>query len=187
MTLIRVSIRTTVACALLGSLAIVQSATGASQAFGASIARCQETQLDVHWASAGAGLGHVGSLIVISNISSSACKMTGYPSVRMTGGPSVVAAVAKKTRNGYLGGLGGTGTAVAIPNVTLKAHGGSASSLVEGGDVPVGTAVECVYYSKIFVTLPGLSPPYRFTSKFPGCVRPQVHPIVKGTHGTQAK
>ena len=41
--------------------------------------------------------------------------MTGYPSVRMTGGPSVVATVAKKTRNGYLGGLGGPGTAVPIP------------------------------------------------------------------------
>jgi hypothetical protein len=176
-----------VACALLASMALVASSSWTARAFGAPISRCQETQLDVHWAPAGVGLGHVGSLIVITNISSSTCRMTGYPTVKMTGGPSVVATVAKKTRNGYLGGLGGPNATVPIPDVTLRPHGGAASSLVEGGDVPVGTAVECVYYSKVSVTLPGLSPGYRFTSKFPGCVRPQVHPIVKGSHGTQDK
>jgi hypothetical protein len=187
LTLNHVSIRALVVCVLLSSLTLIGSSTWTSKAFGASIARCQETQLDVHWASAGVGLGHVGELIVITNISSSACKMTGYPTVKMTGGPSVLSTVAKKTRNGYLGGLGGPNASVPIPNITLRSHGGAASSLVEGGDVPVGRAVECVYYSKVFVTLPGLSPSYRFTSKFPGCIRPQVHPIVKGSRGTQDK
>jgi hypothetical protein len=124
---------------------------------------------------------------VITNISSSTCKVMGYPTVKMTGGPSVVATVAKKTRNGYMGGLGGPNATVPIPDVTLRPHGGTGSSLVEGTDFQVGTAVECVYYSKVSVTLPGLSPAYRFTTKFPGCSRPQVHPIVKGSHGTQDK
>jgi hypothetical protein len=172
---------------LLASLTLVATSTATPPAFGASVARCQETQLDVRWVSGGVGLGHLAELIVITNISSSTCKMSGYPTVKMTGGPSVLATVARKTRNGYLGGLGGPNANVPIPVITLRAHGGAASSMVEGDDNPVGTAVECVYYSSVAVTLPGLSPPYRFSEKFPGCIRPQVHPIVKGSHGRQAK
>jgi Protein of unknown function (DUF4232) len=187
LTLIRDLNRTVVACALLSSLTLIQLSTWTSSASATAPARCQETQLDVRWTSGGAGLGHVADLLVLTNISSSTCTLKGYPTVRMTGGPSVLATIAKRTRNGYLGGLGGTSASVPIPNVTLKSHGGAASSMVEGGDVPVGSAVACVYYSKVSVTLPGLSPPYRFTSKFPGCVRPQVHPLVKGSRGTQEK
>jgi hypothetical protein len=176
-----------VACALLGSLTLVVLSNATPSAFAASIGHCQETQLDVHWTPGGVGLGHVAEIIVITNISSSACKMTGYPTVRMTGGPSVVATVAKKTRSGYMGGLGGPNANVPIPDVTLRSHGGAASSLVEGVEIPVGKAVACVNYAKVSVTLPGLSPPYRFTSKFPGCIRPQVHPIVKGSSGSQGK
>ncbi len=187
MTLIHALNRATVACALLGSMTLAVLSDATTPANAAAIGRCQETQLDLRWTSGGAGVGHVAELIVITNISSSACKMTGYPSVTMTGGPSVVAAVAKKTRSGYLGGLGGPNANVPIPVITLRAHGGVASSMVEGGDVPVGTAVACVEYAKVSVALPGLSPPYRFTTKFPGCVRPQVHPIVKGSRGSQGK
>jgi hypothetical protein len=135
----------------------------------------------------GAGLGHVAEIIVIRNISASACRVTGYPTVRMTGGASVVASVARRTRNGYLGGLGGPNATVPLPVVTLRARGGTASSMVEGTDVPVGNAVSCVSYTRVSITLANLKPPYRFSTKFPGCSRPQVHPIVKGSSGSAEK
>jgi Protein of unknown function (DUF4232) len=152
-------------------------------ASASSVSRCQETQIDVSIVSRGAAAGHVGDAIVVKNISSSACTVTGYPTVRLTGGASVVPSLAKKTENGYLGGFGGPGKSTPLPVVTLRAHGGTASSLVEGGDVPVGNAVACVEYTKFSVTLPHLSPPYRIATKFPGCIRPQVHPLVKGSNG----
>jgi hypothetical protein len=170
---------------LLAALVVVTSPV--PHASAARVARCQETQLDIKWAPGGAGLGHLAQLIVIKNIGANSCTETGYPTVRMTGGPSVVASVARKTRDGYLGGLGGPNAKVPLPVVILRAHGGTASSMVEGGDVPVGNAVECVIYTKVTIALPHLSPPYHYTTRFSGCVRPQVHPIVKGSTGSSGK
>ncbi|MGD0853957.1 MAG: DUF4232 domain-containing protein [Acidimicrobiales bacterium] len=152
-------------------------------AAASSLSRCQETQIDVDIVSRGAALGNVGDAIVITNVSSSACTVTGYPTVRFTGGPGVAASVARKTLNGYIGGLGAPGTKLPLPVVTLRAHGGVASSLIEGDDNPVGNARSCVRYTKVSVSLPHLSPPYRIATRFPGCVRPQVHPLVKGSDG----
>jgi hypothetical protein len=161
--------------------------SGGDRAFGASVAQCQETQLDVHWVSGEAGLSHASQIIVITNISASACKLSGYPTVKMTGGASVVTSVAKKTRNGYLGGLGGPNAYVPLPVVKLRAHGGTASSMVEGGDVPIGNAVGCVIFNKVSIEIANLKPSYRFGTRFSGCVRPQVHPIVKGSTGSSLK
>lgn len=179
--------RVTLIAALLASVTLVTITSRTEGAFANTIARCQETQLDVKITSDGAAAGHVGDLIVISNVGASACTVTGYARVSMSGGANVVSTVAKKTKNGYLGGLGGTGTTMSIPAVTLRAHGGAASSIVEGGDVPVGNAVECVTYTKVSVALPLLNPPYRFTTKFPGCIRPEVHPFVRGSKGLPYK
>ena len=55
-------------------------------AAASSLSRCQETQIDVDIVSRGAALGNVGDAIVITNVSSSACTVTGYPTVRFTGG-----------------------------------------------------------------------------------------------------
>jgi hypothetical protein len=175
----------TLASALLTTLFTVTAFSGS--AFANSIGHCQETQLDVRWVGGGAGLGHIAEIIVITNISASACRVSGYPTVRMTGGANVVATVARRTRNGYLGGLGGPNATVPLPVVTLRAHGGTASSMVEGGDVPIGNAVECVLYTKVSITFAIMSPPYRFATRFFGCIRPQVHPIVKGSTGSSLK
>ena len=77
--------------------------------------------------------------------------------------------------------------ALALPVVKLRAHGGIASSMVEGDDTPPGNAVTCLLFTKVSVAIPRLSPTYRLTIKFPGCIRPEVHPIVKGTSGTSVK
>ena len=76
---------------------------------------------------------------------------------------------------------------VPLPVVTLRAHGGTASSMVEGGDIPIGNAIKCTIYTKVSITLANLSPPYRFATRFSGCIRPQVHPIVKGASGSSMK
>jgi|GEM_PF-2447769 len=179
--------RITLVTALLVIVTMVTLTSRAERAFANTSARCQETQLDVKIASDGVAGGHVGDLIVITNVGASACTVVGYPTVSMSGGANVISTVAKKTKDGYLGGLGGTGASMSIPVVTLRAHGGAASSIVEGGDVPVGNAVECVTYTKVSVTLPHLSPPYRFTTKLPGCIRPEVHPFVRGSRGLPYK
>ena len=179
--------RATLVAALLAIVTVLTITSRAERAFANTTARCQETQLDVRMTSDGAATGHVGDLIVITNIGGSACTVAGYPTVSMSGGANVVPSVAKKTKNGFLGGLGGTGPTIPIPVVRLLAHGGAASSIVEGGDVPVGNAVECVTYTKVSVALPHLSPAYRFTTKFPGCIRPEVHPFVRGAKGLPEK
>ena len=179
--------RATLIAALLVSVALVTLTSRTERAFASTTAACQETQLSVKIASDGVATGHVGDLIVITNVGASACAMTGYPTVRLSGGANVVATVARMTKNGFLGGLGGAGTTIPIPVVRLRAHGGAASSILEGGDVPVGNAVKCVTFTKMTVTLPRLSPPYRFTTKFPGCIRPQVHPFVPGSKGLPYK
>ena len=166
---------------LLTSLVVTSRA---DTAFAKAVPRCQETQLDVMITSDGAAAGHVGDLIVIANVGANACSVEGYPTVKMSGGPSVVASVARKTKNGY---LGGTGPIIAIPVVTLRAHGGAASAIVEGTDVPVGNAVGCLIFTKMSVTLPRLGPAYRFNTKFSGCSRPEVHPFVRGAKGLPYK
>jgi hypothetical protein len=174
----------TVALAIVVALTLFSFMPCTERASASPLPRCEETQLDVTLTSAGVATGHVGYLIVISNVSSSACAISGYPTVTMSGVANVVASVARKTLNGFLGGLGEAGAKLSLPTVTLHAHGGTASSLLEGSDNPVGKAVGCVTYKKVSIALPRLSPPYRYSKTFPGCTRAQVHPIVKGARGT---
>ena len=50
--------------------------------------------------------GHVASLIVITNVSSTSCSVSGYPIVRVTDSPKAgFSLVAKDTLNGFMGGL----------------------------------------------------------------------------------
>ncbi|MGB8195683.1 MAG: DUF4232 domain-containing protein [Acidimicrobiales bacterium] len=183
---VRSLVTSSIAFTLFVSVASVVIAGHAQRASASPLRRCEETQLDVNWTPDGAGLGHVADLIVFTNISANACSLSGYPAVRMSGSAKASALlVARDTLNGYLGGLA-RGTARSLPVVKLSAHGGVASSMVEGDDNPVGSALSCLEFSKVSVRIPHLSPPYRFTIKFPGCVRPQTHPIVKGPSGNSS-
>jgi hypothetical protein len=180
---VRSLVTSSIAFVLFVSVAGVIIVGHAQRASASPIRRCQETQLDVNWTPDGVGLGHVADLIIFTNISASTCTLSGYPAVRMSDSPkSSAVLVARETLNGYLGGLAGGGPH-ALPVVRLAAHGGVASSMVEGDDNPIGNAVSCLYFSKVAVRIPHLSPPYRFTIKFPGCIRPLTHPIVKGPSG----
>jgi hypothetical protein len=183
---VRSLVTSTLALILFASVGAVALSAGVDRAGASTIGRCQETQLDVNWEPDGAGLGHVADLIVFTNISADTCTLSGYPTVRMTDPKSTSTLVARDTLNGYLGGLSGA-AARKLPVVKLSAHGGVASSMIEGDDNPVSGLITCVYFSKASVRIPHLDPPYRFTVKFPGCVRPQTHPIVKGPSGNSSK
>ncbi len=170
---------------LLG-LSLVTFASGAASASGATPPACRSNQLHIAFASGGAGLGHLALLIRFTNISPRSCTLSGYPTVQLHNATGSTTMNARKTQNGYLGGLGQAATKRALPLVTLKARSGVASVMVEGTDNPVGTATSCVTLTKLALTLPGKKLSFHFITSFPGCSVPLVHPFVKGPTGSMA-
>ena len=84
-------------------------------------------------------------------------------------------AQAVRTLNGYMGGAGQS-----APHVTLE-PGVTASAVVEGTDVPVGSETSCPTYSSLLVTPPDATQSVRFRISLPGCSGLQVHPVVPRT------
>jgi hypothetical protein len=135
-----------------------------------------------------AGLGHVGLVVVFTNLDATPCTLQGYPGVVFDRGSAVPPDVtAHPAERGYLGGVAGgpvlgTGT-VALPVVTLGAHG-RASSLLEGTDAPArGAAAPCASFAAMLVTAPGATTAVRVAATLPACTTPEVHPVVPGTTG----
>jgi hypothetical protein len=106
--------------------------------------------------------------------------MSGYPGVAglNSSGQQVVQAV--RTLNGFMGGVP---TGVNPPIVTL-APGQSASAMVEGTDVPTGTATTCPGYSTLLVTPPDTRQSTTLAIGLSGCSAIQIHPVVAGSSGT---
>jgi hypothetical protein len=131
-----------------------------------------------------AGLGHAGITILLHNTGSSTCTLRGYATVTLVNesvtASHVASVTARKTPSGYLGGLApGTTTP---PLVTLKS-GEVASFLVEGTDVPEGTAASCITFKELRITAPLRT---SLGAQLPGCSPPQVHPFVPGVTGHQS-
>jgi Protein of unknown function (DUF4232) len=106
----------------------------------------------------GAGLGHVGVLFTVHNVSAAACRLLGYPALRLLAGngnalPTTVHDAATGT---YLF------PAVAPHRVALR-PGGYAAFELEYGDNPVGSqasepySTACPTASQADVMLPGAS------------------------------
>lgn len=142
--------------------------------------------------SGGAGVGHEGITLLFRNTGAVACELDGYPGVALldASGRQVLQAV--RTPSGYLGGLA-AGTSVP-PTLTVD-PGQVVSALLEGTDVPAGTATSCPYYPAVLVTPPNQTVSTRLVLTtgsgtgpdrgLPGCSPPQVHPVVPGTTGSQ--
>jgi len=95
-----------------------------------------------------AGLGHVASVIRVTNASDKACSLTGYP--RVTGvSASGVQRIFKDTLDGYLGGLYAPMNRAKPPVATLRAHLGVASSMEETVLHP-----KCPSFASYVVSLP---------------------------------
>jgi hypothetical protein len=150
---------------------------------------CSSTDLEVSLGQGDAGLGHVGIPIVFTNIGTTACTLYGYPGVAMLDSQGEQVVQATRTLTGYLGGLeSGNTTPPVVTLLPLQ----SASALVEGLDAPQNGATTCPIYPAFQVTPPGATasmtvsfPTSGGQTGFPGCVTPEVHPVVSGTNGQQ--
>ena len=100
----------------------------------AGTAACTSAALSVSLGRSDAGAGHVGTTLLFKNTGKAPCRLSGYPGVAALDANGAQVAQARRTANGYLGGLqSGLTTG---PEVTL-APGGVASALVEGHRRPV--------------------------------------------------
>ena len=163
--------------------------TSTSEAIGASMP-CANAAVAVTSSGGGAGLGHEDQVLIFENTSGTTCMLSGYPGIAALDSAGQQVAQARRTVNGYLGGLS---PGAKIPVIMLGPNQ-SASAIVEGTDNPVGTATTCPYYASLLVTPPGLTRSTRVTVSglgraqdgLPGCSGLEVHPVVTGTSGSSA-
>jgi len=130
----------------------------AASAASASWPRCSTGDVRIADHGTGAGLGHVGVLFTVRNVSATGCNLLGYPGLKLLGAsgnvlPTTVHDAATGT---YLF------PAVAPHRIALRPGGYGAFEL-EYGDNPVGSqanepySTACPSASQAEVTLPGAS------------------------------
>jgi len=152
--------------------------------------RCQDGQLDVSSAGwRGTGTFHVIDTLVFTNVSETACNVSGYPVVVALDAQGHRVATAELGPESLSAPTPGI---TALPTVTVK-PGQSVSATVQGGDNPVGTATSCTDYPSFLVTPPDQSQAVtvtlmvidttRHVAPFPGCWPIVVSPVVDGTYG----
>jgi hypothetical protein len=129
-------------------------------------------------------MGHWGFPLILVNKGSSTCRLVGYPGVAGLDADGSQVTQARRTPSGYLGGLSDPGAAP--PTVDL-APGASASALVEGTNVPSGNATSCPVYHGLLVTPPDETHSVRVDVTPNGCDGLQIHPVVPGEAGSQAR
>ncbi len=123
--------------------------------------------------------GHLALVLVFNNVSTTPCRMRGYPGVDLVNGSGTAVAHAKRTLRGM---AGGEPAGVVGPAYVVLAPGHSASALVEASDVPQGGVTNCGSFSLI-VTAPEQTVAVPAgTATMPRCDL-QVHPVVAGTGG----
>jgi len=121
-------------------------------------------------------MGHIGVVLIFTNISAFPCVEVGYPGVAALTAEGIQAVQALRTPGGYLQGN------TSRKEVTL-ASGQSASAIVEGTDVPTGTATSCPSYPKLLVTPPNATESVVISAVMPGCSPIEVYPVVSGATG----
>jgi Protein of unknown function (DUF4232) len=130
----------------------------AAPAASASWPRCPASDVRIAARGTGAGLGHIGVLFTLHNVSAAGCRLLGYPSLRLlgSGGNALPTTVHDAAAGTYLF------PAVAPHRVALR-PGGYAAFELEYGDNPTGSqasepySTACPTASQTQVTLPGAS------------------------------
>ncbi len=141
---------------------------------------CSGSQLTVTSTGGNGGAGHIGVVLLFTNSSTTTCLLSGYPGVAALDSSGHQAAQAVRTLGGYLGGLPSSAT----PPVVTLAAGQVASAVVEGSDVPVGSATSCPTYPGLLVTPPNTTRSTTIIGSLPGCAPIEVHPVVAGKTGS---
>jgi uncharacterized protein DUF4232 len=144
--------------------------------------QCEPGDVEIVLGRAGAGLGHWGVPLVILDPGGRACTFTGYPTVSAYVATTRRWVRARKTIEGYLGGLNGPSQHVRRIEIGFDEV---ASAMLEGTDVPVGGATTCPTYVRIEVALPGWPRSANLALGTPACSVPEVHPVVLGATGQQ--
>jgi hypothetical protein len=172
---------TTTTTAAASSATTSTSSTGGNAARAqAASAACRSGQIAVTAGANGAGLGHVGVVLRFRSTASSTCTLSGYP------GATLVTAAghdlpARRTRNGYLGGLAGASNSVPVLRV---APGETVSAFLEGLDSDMAHGGgPCPHYAHLLVTPPNQTVTARMISPLTAVCQPEVHPVVAGTTG----
>jgi hypothetical protein len=160
------------------SVQVLASAPAAS----ASWPPCAPGQLRISAEGAGAGLGHVGVLFVLHNISASGCRLLGYPDLRLVAGngDQLPTAVHDATAGAYL-------FPPVVPHLVALAPGGYAAFQLEYGDNPFGAeasepyATACPAAAGADVTLPGAPAAGAVTAALAPCGgEVWVSPVIPG-------
>ena len=143
---------------------------------------CTGGQLSTTLGKQGVGLGHVGQVVVFTNVGTSGCTLYGYPGVAGLDAAGTQIMQAIRTPSGYLGGLWNAPNGP--PPVVALAPGQVASALVEGVDNQVGS-MPCVQLSSLLVTAPTTTRSVDLPSDSHECDGLEVHPVVPGTSGAE--
>jgi hypothetical protein len=154
---------------------------------------CLRSQLRVAFVGGGAATEEGATLIQVTNTSSKACSLRGYP--RFVGVfASGAQRIAKDTAHGMMGGIGtgnepvyGPVKKVKLPVVTLRARHGVATSMEEGGAAGYAPHPTCPGFTSYVVSLPHVTgASYAFHPRWPDlyCFHPEVHPFVPGSTGS---
>lgn len=147
----------------------------------AQAAACTGPQLTVGLGSGGGGgLSHAEVVFTFRNISSQTCSLSGYPGVDGLL-PTGQRVAAKRTLNGYLGGVTG-----ATPPILELAPGDTASAIAEDTDAAIPPATSCASFDAFLVTAPNTTTTQRVVADLPACIALQVHPVVAGTTGAES-
>jgi hypothetical protein len=156
------------------------SSTGGEQSRARVGSRaCAAGQVSVSVGRSNAGLGHLGEPLVFENVGSAACALSGYPGAALVGagGRQVQA---RRTPNGYLGGLSQSST---VNPVVLLRPRQAASALLEGED-STAAGGSCPTATALLVTPPNSTVTSRVARPLSMC-DPQIHPVVSGALGTE--
>jgi hypothetical protein len=148
--------------------------------------RCTNKQITVTDLGGGGAGGHENQVLVFTNAGPTVCTLTGYPGVAGASASGSQIVQARRTLNGYLGGVDLNITT--LPVVSL-ASGQTASAVVEGTDNPLGPQ-PCPRYPVLLVTPPNLTEQFQIqvtalgSQGFPDCSGMEVHPVVPGSSGS---
>lgn len=155
------------------------TSTSTQSSTGPPTPPCAFNQVAVTSGPGSGATGHISAVVIFRNSSTTACFLRGYPGVAGLDSSGQQVTQAVRTLNGFMGGVPNGST---TPTVVL-ATGQSASSTVEGTDVPTGSETSCRQFPALLVTPPNTRQSVSVKASLPGCSPIQVHPVVPGTSG----